>query len=356
MEKILLLLIIIVLCYYLYVTLNTNESFTQDIDDVIKIDPKKIVTMLPFFDKNGYIACYIDENNQDTNNLIYTNEIKSNNWKGPMKNGKLNDRSVIIDMIYDIDKSIIGVGMEMVSNKPVYTLYKKETEDPESNWNVMMSNSKTIRSVCYDYNGTLLGISSFDGQIYEYQAGYWVGPVNYDKPMKKIMFDKDHIMLGIGLLDSKIYKKKTLEWKKSKWDTENNNKNRVFDIVFDSDGKLIASSKHGIMKQYHPIYNSDFDLLEKIIDEDNELLTKLDIIGLKCGIDFEQYGYLEEDDELSKNLNNVLRFKKRALGVCSNKRQSMTNINPKQLLKQNENQNLINEIDNVVSELKSKGF
>ena len=79
-------------------------------------------------------------------------------------------------------------------------------------------------------------------------------------------------------------------------------------------------------------------------------------MGLKCGIDFEQYGYLEEDDDLSKNLNTLLRFKKRALGVCSNKRQSMTNINPKQLLKQNENQNLINEIDNVVSDLKSKGF
>ena len=65
-------------------------------------------------------------------------------------------------------------------------------------------------------------------------------------------------------------------------DTENNNKNQVFDIVFDSDSKLIASSKHGIMKQYHPLYNSDLDLLEKIRDEDNELLTKLDIIGLKC--------------------------------------------------------------------------
>ena len=75
-------MIIIVLCYYLYVTLNTNESFTQDIDDVIVPDPKRLLLVV-FFDKNGYIACYIDENNSDTNNLIYTNEIKSNNWKGP---------------------------------------------------------------------------------------------------------------------------------------------------------------------------------------------------------------------------------------------------------------------------------
>ena len=48
MEKILLLLIILVLCYYLYISLNTNEKFTQDIDDVIDIDPKKIVSILPF--------------------------------------------------------------------------------------------------------------------------------------------------------------------------------------------------------------------------------------------------------------------------------------------------------------------
>ena len=357
METLILLFFIFVCLFvYMYMNFNNTETFVdKDIDDVYNMDNKEIISLIPFFERNGYIAAVIDPKNPILNNLIYTNEIKSKNWKGPLKNCKLNDRSIIIDLCYDIDRHLLAIGMEMVSERPVYTIYKKENENVESQWRVLKSNSKTIRNVCYDFNGTMLGISSFDGQIYEYQGGTWVGPINYDKPMKKIFFDKDKIMLGVGLTDGYIYKKKGLEWRKTKWDTENMNKNRISDGVFDLDGNLIVATKNGVMKQTQNIYNSDFDDITKNNDN-NEMLTKQDVLDYRCGIDFELYGYLESDDELSKNLNNILFFKKKAINVCQNKKLGISKLDPKQLLKQNQNQNLINEIDKQIYDLKMKGF
>jgi hypothetical protein len=356
MEKIILLLITIILLYYIYLCLNNKptEGFNSgDIDDVFKMNGKQIIGLIPFFEKNGYIACFVDQTNPATNNLIYTNELLSGNWYGPMKNGALNDRSIIVELSYDIDRCLLAVGMELVNDKPVYTTYKKETNDPESLWVPLKSNSITIRSICHDLNGSMIGISSFDGQIYEYQAGYWEGPVNFDKPMKKVFFDKDRTMLGIGLIDSKIYKKDGNDWRTAKWNTEYVNETQVIDCIFDTDGKLIAAIKNGILKQTHPIFNSSF---AKLKSSEQELLTKMDILGYRCGIDFSRYGYLEDDDELSQNLNNLLRFKKRAIETCATKSRAFTSISSKQLLKQNKNQNLINEIDSVINNLKSKGF
>lgn len=348
-------LIIVILIGLRYSKESFSVPFKNDIDDVYDMTNKEIVSILPIFKNNGYIAAVIDTKNPTTKNIIFTTELKSKNWKGPIKGCQINNKTIIVDMTYDIDLCLIAVGMEMVANRPVYTLYKKETENLESNWMVMKSNSKTIRSVCYDYNGNMLGISSFDGQIYDYQAGIWTGPVNYDKPMKKVFFDKDRIMLGIGLIDNNIYKKKQLDWRTSKWDTENKNKNKVIDCVFDNDAKLIGVKPDGIMKQVNNIYNSEFDELEKVEDSE-ELLTNLDIIGLRTGIDYQLYGYMENDSELSENLNRILRFKKRAIDICHTKKIGLTNISPKQLLKQNQNQNLITNIDNEINMLKQKGF
>ena len=352
MIYLLLLFIIILTLYYLNCDCKINEGF--DIDDTFDMENKTIITLLPVFNSRTYLGCYstTEPNKGSNNNLIYTDEIKSGVWRGPLENGMVNEKSVIVDLSYDTNKHLMCVAMEMIADKPVYTVYRKKTSDIKSIWIPIKSNSKTIRSICHDNEGTLLGISSFDGQIYIYNGGYWTGPINYDKPMKKITFDKDQKMIGISLLDGTIYKKKTSDYKTSKWDTENYNKNSAIDIVFDLDGKFLVATKDGIQKQINPFLISDFS--KNLIDvSETEFMTNEEIISYKCGIDFEKYG---PAPELGEELNELLLFKKKTINMCSNKKNYLTNMNTKTLLKQNENQNLVSKIDKLITELKSKGY
>lgn len=356
-NNILVFTITILVLYYFYISFN-QENF--DIDDgILNMKGKTIMNILPLFNRNGYLATFID-NGEESNNLIYTNELKSNNWHGPFENGGL-PNSVIVDLTYDIDKRLMAVGMELINDEPVYTIYKKSSDKLNSLWQPIKSNSKTIRSIIYDLNGTMIGISSFDGQIYKNMGGRWIGPINYDKPMKKVMFDSDNIMIGIGLIDNNIYKKNSIDWKSSKWNTENKNRRRVYDIVHDYDGKLLATTKDGIEKQKNNVYISQFESLNNIKDS-NPILTKNEMLLYKCGINFEQYSLLEanskseEENEKIKNLNNLLRFKKKAMEVCKNKNKLYSTINLKQSVKQEENEQIINKINEQIDILRNKGF
>ena len=81
-----------------------------------------------------------------------------------------------------------------------------------SKWELVGEDTK-MRNLCYDIKTSkLLGVSSYDGQIYESKLlndsyDEWVGPINYDIPMRKIMYNKDDILVGIGLFDNFIYTK-----------------------------------------------------------------------------------------------------------------------------------------------------
>jgi len=350
MEYLLLFIILILIIVYIYLCRKNVESF--DIDDTIDMKNNTIMGIIPFIDRQGLMAIYSNTKNPVNNNLIYTNEIRSNNWHGPIKNAAVNNRSIIVDLCYDKNKHLMCVAMEMVSNRPVYSIWKKQNADIESLWMPLKSNSKTIRSICYDFNETLLGISSFDGQIYEYQNGFWIGPINYDKPMKKIQFDRNKMMVGIGMTDSMIYRKKKQEWRESKWDTENINKRRVNDLLLDKDGKFLAVTNRGIEKQTQSLFNSGFtkDLSS---DKDKEYLSETDILSYKCGIEYEHYGV---DPNLTPEMNRILIFKKKAMDSCSSKKRDFTRMDPKILLKQNENVNLVNDIDSLIKTLKSKGY
>ena len=77
------------------------------------------------------------------------------------------------------------------------------------------------------------------------------------------MFDKEGIMIGIGLKDNYIYRKKDNDWKDSYWDQKNVNKTQVYDMFYDTDGCLIASTPEGIKKQLFPDFNSEFILVTK---------------------------------------------------------------------------------------------
>ena len=72
--------------------------------------------------------------------------------------------------------------------------------------------------------------------------------VNFDIPMKKIFFDKDLYLLGIGLEDGKLYKKRGFFWSEENWDT-GTLMTRLFMMHFALDGRLIATSHRGILKQ-----------------------------------------------------------------------------------------------------------
>ena len=356
--ELILLIIIILLTLYLMCITAPIETFNvnnNDIDNVLDMKNKKINNILPLFNSRGYIATYTDNNPESTNNLIYTTEIISNNWKGPIKNGGLNNNSIIVDLSYDIDKKLMCVGLELINSEPSYTIYKKEESNIDSMWMPIKSNSKTIRSINYDLNGSMIGISSFDGQIYKNNKGYWDGPINYDIPMRKVLFDTDRNMLGIGLLDNKIYKKKTIDWDKSEWNKEDRNDRNVIDIVHDNDGKIIATTNSGIEKQKNNIYISVFEPLMKS-SKDKEILTKIEILTLKTGIDFEEYSLLEDDSKLGKNLNNLLRFKNKALNICKNKNKYFSKIVSKQKIKTSENQNTISKIEDLITNLRGKGY
>lgn len=333
---------------------NNSNSNNDDINNVIDMKDKTIMNIIPFFNNNGYLATYIDKNQDTTNNLIYTTELKSNNWKGPIKNGKINDDSIIVDLSYDIDQKLMCVGMELVENEPSYIVYKKETNRIDSKWRPIDSDSKTIRSVNYDFNGNMIGISSFDGQIYKNNKGHWIGPINYDLPMKKVFFDIDRIMIGIGLNDNKIYKKMKIDWEDSAWNNKDINQKRVNDLVHDTDGKLIATTNSGILKQKNNIYISPFEPLDN--SRNNAILSKKEIISFKTGVDFYDEDLLKENTYLANNLNNLLKFKKKALDVCKNKNKYFSKINSKQIIKANMNQELLEKIDDMLKNLNTKGF
>ena len=66
------------------------------------------------------------------------------------------------------------------------------------------------------------------------------------------MFDKSETMIGIGLFDNYIYTKKSNNWRESYWDKVNINRTKVYDLLYDYDGCLIATSPSGILKQKFP--------------------------------------------------------------------------------------------------------
>ena len=77
-----LIIVIFLQIMYIYSIKPRLEPFQNkdDIDNVIDMKGKTIMNIIPFFNNNGYLATYMNKNEASTNNLIYTTELKSNNW------------------------------------------------------------------------------------------------------------------------------------------------------------------------------------------------------------------------------------------------------------------------------------
>ena len=348
--------LVLVLIVLVIIKINNQECF-----DNMPVSKRIIYNIIPTFD-NQYLATYMP-NSTNNNNMISTRSLKSGTWKGPIDNSSPDDKTVIVDLSYDKDKKLLGIGMTKKGNLSVYNLYKKETEDIRSKWNKIESN-ENIRSITYDLDGILMGCHAYNGQIYKKENeninSDWLGPINYDLPMKKVQFDKDGKLLGIGLLDFQIYKKKENNWTESEWDKEHIGTQKVFDLFHDYDGCLISSSYKGITKQTHPNYMSDFI---PILDTKmaNKTQSLFHILKFRTGLDIVKHDDIGQnesntedvtDPNLSGELNSLLMFKKNAKLMCKNKTKNVTTVKNMELLDTNNQNKDIDEIENLISMLK----
>lgn len=345
--------------------LNMEKFSNNDNHEFIRMNNKKIIySLIPSCtEENLYYASYFsntkDKKKKDIDNFVSTRSLKSNNWSR-IKNSKLNNDTLIIDLNYDDNKRLIAIGMSMKDNEPVYDIFKKENTKYDSKW-IKMNSNKKIRNICYDINsGKLIGISSYDGQIYENKnisgKNYvkWIGPINYDKPMKKIMFDREGIMIGIGLIDNYIYKKTGKNWRHEEWDEKNINKTKVYDLFFDKDGCLIASTPNGIKKQTHQDFNSEFIDIREYKEKHEDLMNSVEIIKSRVGVEFLDEEF-DTNTELGRDLKRIYEFKKVSKDLCMNKiplrKHSIEDNKVDLLSKQNRE---INDLYNIIDEISGK--
>jgi hypothetical protein len=357
--EILIYLACIIVILFLLKEQSNIENFNT------KIKRKTIYSIIPSaIEPNLYFGSYItkskDKNKGDVDNFVYTRSLKSNSWIKVPRNSLLNNKTLIFDMNYDENKRLMCIGLSMNKNEPIYDIFIKENTDYNSTWIKVESNNK-IRSLCYDLNSNkLIGINSYDGQIYENKkestGSYitWTGPINYDSPMKKVLFNREGIMLGIGLLDNYIYKKINKDWRNSNWDDKNINKTRVYDLFYDRDGCLIAATDNGVMKQAHPDFNSEFVKIEDFSEKHEDILTDLDVLKSRVGIEFIDDEF-DINTELGRDLKRIYEFKKISKNLCNNKvplRNSAKNDdNNSRLGKQNRE---INDLYKIIDDISSK--
>ena len=336
---------------------NNNTNIGEKKRIIYTIIPSAIEDNLYF---GSFFSKSIKKHASDINNFVYTRSLKSNKWLSVPNNSLLDKNSLLIDLSYNENKHLVAIGLSMTKKEPVYNIYIKESPDYKSKW-VKMNSNKKMRSLCYDINThKLLGISSYDGQVYEQKSTNkvsfieWIGPINHDKPMKKIMFDRDGIMLGIGLVDHFIYRKMDKHWVKSEWDTNTVNKTKVYDMFYDTDGCLIASSPEGIIKQLHPDFNSEFVSINEFNEKHEEINTKTDILKSRIGIEFIDDEF-DSSTELGKDLKRIYEFKKISKGLCGKreqlKRHTYSKNNIEMLSKQNRE---INDMHKIIDDISNK--
>jgi len=254
--------------------------------------------------------------------------------------------------------------MSMENKEPVYNLYKKASTDFRSVWVKIPSNLK-MKTLCYNLpeTGKLLGINNYDSQIYENRMhsdlsyNSWIGPINYDIPIKKIMFDKEGFMIGIGLKDNYIYRKKDADWRDSYWDYKNINKTQVYDMFYDTDGCLIASTPEGIKKQLFPDFNSEFVLITKYRKKNEVIMETSEVFKFRIGHEFLDDDF-DQSTELGRDLKRLYEFKKLSKDLCQNKRvlrkhsenTRQFEIDSKQISKQNRE---INDLYHNIEQLQN---
>jgi hypothetical protein len=361
--KIALTLILLISILFLYkLNFRKVDNFTNNNEELPNPKTKTsrvIYNILPLLNDTGYIGTLYPKKGVSNSNIVYTRSLKSNIWKGPIKNSTPNNKTIMVDLTYGPDRKLYGIGMALVKDNAMYDLHvKEEANNIKSKW-VLVKSNENIMSVMFDIDNILIGCHAESGQIYKKKSSdinsEWYGPINYDIPMRKITYDKDGYLLGIGFNDNKIYKKKGFFWMEEEWDTVNINNQEVYDLVYDTDGSLIATTKKGIMKQKIPNYMSAFEDYKKIGDSEKKILSKSNILKLKTGLVLEDENIIDDKSDLGGDLKEILKFKSQALNLCKNKKnitssKNMKNINDKILLLNTQN-DMIDKLENMVKSL-----
>ena len=331
---ILYLTLVVFLLIQIYEISSGREFFTDG--KFIKNTNIQSLILSPYDDDKDnkkYIGSYVKSGlNSNISNSVFlynTNSLESNKWN--QSNDIVLDQSnkvIVTDLFFDKMRKLIAIGLYFKDDKPIYNIYRKQTESLNSKWELVGEDTK-MRNLCYDMKTSkLLGVSSYDGQIYESKLlndsyDEWVGPINYDIPMRKIMYNKDDILIGIGLFDNFIYTKQGIDWKESYWDKKNINKTKVYDLIYDSDGCFIAASPKGVLKQLNPEMSSEFiDIKDypknKNIGKKLELQTA-DILKYRIGYEFLD-DIFDTSTSLGRHLKNIYDIKKMTKDLCSSKK------------------------------------
>ena len=277
----------------------------------------------------SFIKSGVNSNIENSVFLYDTYSLEANKWS-QSNEIKLDDTNnvIVTDLFFDKMRKLIAIGLYFKDGKPIYNIYRKQTDSLNSRWELVGENTK-MRNLCYDMKSSkLLGVSSYDGQIYESKLlddsyDEWVGPINYDIPMRKIMYNKDDILVGIGLFDNFIYTKESIDWRHSYWNKKNINKTKVYDLIYDTDGCFIAASPKGILKQLNPEMSSEFIDIKKYPKnknrEKNLELQTADILKYRIGYEFLD-DIFDTSTSLGKHLKNIYDIKKMTKDLCSSKK------------------------------------
>jgi hypothetical protein len=343
MKIIIILLLIIIVIFFLY-KIVTKENFNLNKETIIReveineqqnnliyriipsitdftslIDPEIVQNTL-----SNYLGIYIPDKGSVDNNLIYTRSLNSNNWYGPLQNALPAPNTIITQLTYNNDKRLMCIGISTINNKKEHTIFIKETTDILSNWVKLKQNNSIYNSkisyILYDiYTNKLIGINHEDGQLYIKEtsdtSSIWVGPINFDTPMKAIYYYKNNFMIGIGRDDNFIYTKNGSDWTKNKWDNNNINRTYVYDLLLDLDGRLIATTPNGILKQTTVNLFSQFVPINNITTHMKRTIRFNDSMYYKTGCKIFDTTKIAEK---SPFVQNILDKKKKVLKSCKN--------------------------------------
>lgn len=393
------------------IKMNSNNSIH------IK-DNMKLETVLPLVDEPGFLATFAEKPKgiescdlSTTNNLLKTTSLKGNTWES-VCSGSIDEETLIYNLCWHKDelykdgksfKRLMCVGIKNINengdNRKEFTIYIKDQECIKSKWveyrpqNHKIEN-KMIFFIIYDLENNLLGLNYIDKQIYRLNEidGKWIGPINFsDIKLKRILYDWDRKMLGLDE-NNVIWKKTEMKWEISEWGKEENfkiheedtqkrikSKFNITDLIHDKDGKLIAITNIGMLKQLNNSYSSFFGrysdtnlsidsnkLNEKSKNyfnlyttnvQNQYVMTDNDILMNKTGIDTYRYDYikLNKDEQSDKNkiqiankLNTLLKLKRKFVNVCKNRKRVE--------ISSDQNMNLYDNIDKLIESLDTKGY
>tara|TARA_B100001057_G_C22852665_1_gene951552 strand:+ start:1577 stop:2968 length:1392 start_codon:yes stop_codon:yes gene_type:complete len=268
--------------------------------------------------------------------LYEKTSILSNMWKGPLKNSMpYNVIPLRMVTISYKDNDFLGIGYD---NK----LYAKKA-DKEGNlnilgeWKVVPNNNGIIFCMTDPISKNLIVIDKF-GQIYiktDKDLTSALRPYgDISEPIFKLHLDSNGYMLAIDT-NFNLVQFTTKDWQRSKLNYDKGvNKQKVFDIMYDSDGKLfglILVPSIGVlelMKQQEIYYLSDFVPLEfhtkeTLQDKPTFNMNINETIKLKTGIDFIQDnkfdnvdGASEDDDIRFAYYKSMMADKKKLRKFC----------------------------------------